>query len=527
MSRGLRLPVILFFAALLALGLAVHRDYGISWDEPHQRLTGAVTVKHLAELFAPSLVSGEASRLPPLKYYVDRDHGTAFEAPAVALEALLGFSDKRDIFMFRHLLTFLLCFVGAIAVYRLAERRFADWRWGLLGAAFLVLSPRLFAESFYNSKDAVFMAAFAIAMNTAVAFVLNPGVRIALLHALATAFAIDVRVMAVILPVASLAILIMRLMRRELPVRRTLVVCAVYLAATFAFAVAMWVWLWSDPVGNFLEAFASLARFRWQGDTLYMGTDVLGMELPWHYIPVWMSITTPLLYSALFVVGVVAIVRRMASRGLSLWSDDEELQDLLFLGLLAVPIAAVIALQSVLYGGWRHLYFVYPAFLLVAVRGGHFLWNSSTAWPLARAALVLVTVLSSLHIAFWMWRAHPLQNVYFNVLAGSNLKTRYDLDYWGLGNRMALEYILRHDPSPTIVVGADSETPLHSAIDMLTPAERRRVRLANDGEPARYVINNYHGFKEADNSRYARDYDLFYEIVVDGEVILSIFRRRA
>jgi len=112
--------------ATLALGLAVHRDYGISWDEPHQRLTGAVTVKHLAELFAPSLVSGEASRLPALKDYVDRDHGTAFEAPAVALEALLGFSDKRDIFMFRHLLTFLVCFVGAIAVYRLAERRFAD-----------------------------------------------------------------------------------------------------------------------------------------------------------------------------------------------------------------------------------------------------------------------------------------------------------------------------------------------------------------------------------------------------------------
>jgi hypothetical protein len=258
-----------------------------------------------------------------------------------------------------------------------------------------------------------------------------------------------------------------------------------------------------------------------------MGADVLGTELPWHYMPVWMSITTPLLYLGLFVVGTVSILHRMASRGRRLWNDDEELQDLLFLGLLVVPIAAIIALQSVLYGGWRHLYFVYPAFLLVAVRGGHWLWNGSTAWPLARAALVLVTVLSSLHIAFWMWQAHPLQNVYFNVLAGSNLKTRYDLDYWGLGNRMALEYILRHDPSPTIVVGADSETPLHSAIDMLTPAERRRVRLANDGEPARYVINNYHGFKEADNSRYARDYDLFHEITIDGEVILSIFRRRA
>ena len=99
MSGRLHLPVILFFAALLALGLAIHRDYGISWDEPFQRFTGAVTVKHLAEKFAPSLVSGEAGRLPALAGYIDRDHGTAFEAPAVALEALLGPFGWRAVFL--------------------------------------------------------------------------------------------------------------------------------------------------------------------------------------------------------------------------------------------------------------------------------------------------------------------------------------------------------------------------------------------------------------------------------------------
>lgn len=527
MSRYLHLPVILFFGVVLAVGVLVHRDYGISWDEPHQRFTGAVSVKYLAELFAPSLVSGEASRLPALKDYVDRDHGTAFETPAAALEALLGLGDKRDIFMFRHLLTFLVCFLGVIAIYRLAERRFADWRWGLFCASLLVLTPRLFAESFYNSKDAVFMAAFAIAMTTGVAFILGPGVRTALLHALATGFAVDIRVMAVILPVASVAILILRLIRRELPLGRTLVSCAVYLAAAFVFAVAMWVWLWSDPAGNFFHAFASMAKFRWEGDTLYMGTHILGTQLPWHYVPVWLSITTPPLYLGLFLVGAVAILYRLASRGLRLWNGEAELQDLFFLGLVVVPLVAIVVLQSVVYGGWRHLYFVYPAFLLIAVKGWHLLWNASPAWPIARAALVLATALSMLHVAAWMWRAHPLQNVYFNVLAGSNHKARYDLDYWGLANRMALEYILRHDPSPTITVGADSETPVHSAIDMIAPADRRRIREAGAGEVAGYVITNYHGDKESDESRRRRGYELFHEIVVDGEVVLSIFKRKS
>ena len=50
---------------------------------------------------------------------------------------------------------------------------FSDWRIGLLSALFLVLTPRFFAESFYNSKDIVFMAVFAVGMNTTISFVLH------------------------------------------------------------------------------------------------------------------------------------------------------------------------------------------------------------------------------------------------------------------------------------------------------------------------------------------------------------------
>ncbi|HYC65223.1 MAG TPA: hypothetical protein VEC14_10865, partial [Reyranellaceae bacterium] len=167
----------------MALGVAIHRDYGLAFDEVAQRTTGTVAVKYVIDLFAGR------QGLSAMNDYVDRDYGVAFEAPAVALEMLFGLSDSRDIFMFRHLLTFLVCLAGAWALYSLALRRFAD-RWlALLTVAFLMLTPRLFAESFYNSKDAVFMAAFAIALNTGVALILQPTARLALLHGLASAFA--------------------------------------------------------------------------------------------------------------------------------------------------------------------------------------------------------------------------------------------------------------------------------------------------------------------------------------------------
>jgi hypothetical protein len=515
----------LFFLTLLLVGLNSYRDYGISWDEPVSRMNGAVTVNYLAEKFhTPAFMASWKGSVPELDKYLDQDYGVAFEAPAVALEQLLRFKDSRDIYMFRHLLVFLVFFVGVGAVYRLAARRFLDWRIGLLSALFLVLTPRIFAESFYNSKDIVFMAVFAVATNTTISFVLQPRPKTALLHALATAIAIDVRIMALLLPVVSVNLLIARLIRRELPLRRTCVVLCVYLIATSALVVVMWPYLWSDPLGNFVKACKNMAKFRWNFEVRYLGAFIRSTTLPWHYTLTWISITTPLLYLALFLVGVFAIGRQIVARRCKFWRDDGELQDIIFLGLFAAPIATISIIHSVVYDGWRQMYFVYPAFLLVATKGWMDLWSILSTRNDYRTGLIALTTISMMRTALWMWNAHPLQNVYFNLFAGSNWKARYDLDYWGLGNRQALEYILAHDHSPFINVTADSWTLLETSFLMLKPEDRKRIRLADDKLVPSYLLTNYRSARKTDNSQYNRDYDLFYQIRVDEEVILSVFK---
>jgi len=205
---------IAFFLLLLAVGVGVYRDYGISWDEPDTRARGRVALKYVAERFAPSLLKERSS----VSLNEDFDHGVGFDAPAVALAVILGIGEIKDEFLFRHLLTFLIYVVGIYAVERMAYRRFSDWRLSLLAALFFVLTPRFFAESFYNNKDIVLMALFAIGMNTTISFVLKPGLKTAFLHACASAIAIDVRIVAIILPAATVAILIVRLLKKELPI---------------------------------------------------------------------------------------------------------------------------------------------------------------------------------------------------------------------------------------------------------------------------------------------------------------------
>jgi hypothetical protein len=525
-GNSVKYPQIVFFLVLVAVGLGVFRDYGISWDEPPQRLSGLVTFKYIAERFAPSLLPEAVSRVAPLDNYADRDHGVAFEAPAVALEIELGIGDEKNVFMFRHMLTFLVFLAGIYAFQRMADRRFSDWRIGLLAGLFMVLTPRFFAEAFYNSKDIVFMAVFAIAMNTMIAFVLKPSFKTAFLHALASAVAIDVRIMAVILPTATVAVIIGRLLKRELPIANTCQASAVYLASACILIIAMWPWLWSDPIGHFVEAFRRMSKYPWDSDVLYMGRLVPSTDLPWHYVPVWISITTPVLYLALFVVGAFNTIRHIVSRRISLWNGDKELQDVIFLVLFAAPIAAVILMHSVLYDGWRHLYFIYPAFLLVAMEGWVSLWGKSLVWTIRKSVLAATTAISLAYTGVWMWKAHPFQNVYFNTFAGTDLRTRYELDYWGLANRKALEYILRNDDSEVITVRADSFTPLSTSFKMIDTQEKRRLRYSKYLNLSQYVLTNYRLVTDPDDAKYATNYDLFYQIRVDDEVILSVFRRK-
>ncbi|HEX7194796.1 MAG TPA: hypothetical protein VF207_07485 [Chthoniobacterales bacterium] len=427
--------------------------------------------------------------------------------------------------MFRHLLTFLVYFGGVCAVYRLAHRRFLDWRTGLLSALFLIVTPRFFAESFYNSKDIVFMAVFAAAMNTTVSFVLQPRGKTALIHALATAVAIDVRIMALLLVAVSVMLLIIRLIRRELQLGRTCLVLAVYMIVASALVILMWPYLWSSPLLHFWEAFRHMRHFRWGGEVRYMGAFIRARALPWHYSFTWISITTPVLYLALFVIGTYATCRQIVARGMKLWQDDGELQDIVFLGLFFGPMLAVIYFHSVLYDGWRQLYFVYPAFLLLATKGWVVLWSIKSTRNVYKTSLLTVTTILVFLTAVWMWRAHPLENVYFNILAGKNVIARYDVDYWGLANRRALEYILEKDHSPVVNVWADNRSnPLGYSVLMLMREDRGRVRVGDEKRMPYYVVTNHRFDTDVDNAKYGREYELFYEMKVDSEVVLSVLK---
>ena len=207
--------------------------------------------------------------------------------------------------------------------------------------------------------------------------------------------------------------------------RQILVTLCLYLAITVSFVVLFWPWLWPDPAGNFVSAFQAMSQYTtWRGQVLYLGSLFEPTQLPWHYTLVWIAVTTPLVYSFLFLAGVFMLVRDIVNRKFRLTERNDGI-DLVMLAWFTIPLITVGVLHSVLYSGWRHLFFIYPAMLALALRGTLALHQSlrtgfSSRFP--QMLLRMIVILSLLGTTLSMIADHPYEDLYFTILAGKNFK---------------------------------------------------------------------------------------------------------
>jgi hypothetical protein len=96
-------------------------------------------------------------------------------------------------------------------------------------------------------------------------------------------------------------------------------------------------------------------------------------------------------------------------------------------------------------------------------------------------------------IMFFMVKAHPFQQVYFNELVSHEeeyLRKNYEMDYWGVSNLQALKYILDADQRREIMVTSIYPEILQNNIDYMEEEDRARLKLVHP-DSADYLITNF------------------------------------
>ncbi len=513
---------ILFISLLLVvfcIGIFIFDDYGVGVDELFERNSGLITLKYvLVEKLGLSDLPDEIHFAGDLLTYEDRHYGVILQIPVLLAEMISGFSlDLWTVSKIRHLWVFFNFILACAAFGLLIRERFGKWFYAILSTLFLVLSPRIFADAFYNMKDLLFLSWFVISLFFLMRFLKRLTFGSAFLVCLSVALSANTRLIGGLVLFFACLFLLIQVIRKELTLRRFLLL-EFFLIGVIIFLLILFLpALWEHPVRQILDAVRLFSNYDRIVPILYSGKMVSSGALPWHYLPVWIAITTPILYLLLFLCGVFFVASDQQP-----FSENRYL-DSCMIFLFFIPIVAAILLQSTLYNGWRHFYFIFIPFLYLAVYGFQRIFRSRAV--LIRILIVLAVAFSLADTGWWMIRNHPWQMVYFNTIARKFAAGNFELDYWRFSSRECLEFVTAADSDYRIDIG-DYASVLTVTKYALPLRDRERLSTTSygfGGKPAKYVIANY--TDTPGNELNLPFYRPVHHVTVDGMKIASVFQR--
>ena len=480
MQRAIRLlaphgAALVALALFLLAGLAVLDDYGVSTDEGIQRIIAEYNLDYVLRADAGALESGRLLRS-------DVFYGVAFEAPLMLAERALGLQDTRDIYLLRRLLIHLFFLIGGLFAYLLARRLFGSPAIAVAAMLLFLLSPRLYAHSFFNSKDMPFFVTFMITLFAAHrAFRRNTIWSFALLG-LSVGVLANLRIMGIVLFAAVPALRALDLLsasgwREE---RRTLLTTSVFALAGALAVYATMPYLWADPVARSVAWWMTNSNHPTVLTELFGGDLIITSEAPVSYLPVWFSITNSPAVLLLGVAGALTVCAWGAARPLRLVRNTR----LRFLGLIAAcfiaSVLAVVLLKPNIYNGWRQMYFLHAPFSLLAAFGLQWLASALRRKRL-RAAIYGAAAIGAAGTLASMILTHPHQQVYFNVFVDrttpERLRTQYEMDHWSAAGLDGLRLLLRDRPTGTISI---SDGAIRKNTWLLPDSDARRVIKSDD-----------------------------------------------
>ena len=439
---------LLIGALFLLIGLAAAGDYGIEPDAATQRRTATANLEYIL---------GQAASIDTFFYY-DPVYGIAFELPLLLAERALGLADPYPIHRLRLTLTHLFFILGGYFCYRLAWRLFDNRLLALFALLLFLLHPRIYAHSFFNSKDLPFLSMFIVALYLLERAFRRDTMGAFLLLGLAVGLLTNLRIMGAMLFPAVIA---MRgldgIFAKTGPERKHILLTGGLFALAAGLTVyALSPYAWTNPVGYLAGALALTTNHPNVELELFQGRLLASTAVPPHYGLTWFGITTPPPALLLGFVGMAAVIGQGMARPGAVFRNTRRRFWWLLLACFALPLLAAILLNANQYNGWRQSYFLYAPFVLLAAGGLHWIIAAAFRSGGQRRAAYGLAGLGLGFALLQMIQLHPMQYIYFNFLvnrtAPEQLRTQYHLNYRGLSYREGLEYLLARHPGETLVV---------------------------------------------------------------------------
>ena len=456
-----------------------------------------------------------------------------FGIPSIVIEEALALDDLKEVFLFRHKLNFTFHFIGIIFFFFFSRELFGSNNRAILATLIYILHPRIFAHSFFNPKDIIFMASMSIALYPIVKYIKSLEYKWLTIASIAMGISMSCRVVGVYIPVLVVLFSIINhiILKnnfsyyniRSLFIRSIMVF--IFCSTIFYILTP---YFWVDPISGFLETFNIAKQFDFSGNVFFFGKLIPAKDIPWYYVPVWIFITTPIIFILFFIIGVLLLIIRMHI------VTENNLMLLFCIISILTPYICSILFNSTLYDGWRHFYFIYPfittiiCFSITSVYDYLSKYFKKINLIYLKFGLLIGVIINPLYSIIFM---HPFQQVYFNSLSGTDPMSNFDGDYWGTSYRQGLEYLIKINTNDSIYVKTANH-PGSLNRHIINKKDRKRliyeymIKNKDDFKPDYYITNYRENIKEYELAK--KNIPPFdneiYSIDINGMKILGVYK---
>jgi len=335
-----------------------------------------------------------------------------------------------NVFRFRHLLNSFLAWMLLLFAFKVG-RQLKDDLTGVLAVLFLLLSPRFLGHSFNNLKDIPFALGYLASLYYSVRWLSelpSPKNATILKLILVISFTISVRIGGVVL-LCYLGLFALIWILKNKVERKTLgaVVKQVVIVSIGSYFLGLLFWPYGleNPLWHPVESLIKMSNYPVVMRQLFEGKVYWSDQLPNYYILKMLVITMPIAIVFLFVMGIFfqGFHRLMTDR----WKSGVIYFAIVF------PLVFVIIKNSNLYGGARHLLFIYPLVAILSALAFSILIRLKVQ-QFVKAFMIVALVGMFYHPVKFSINNYPYYAVYFNSFVNGigGAEGNYELDYYYL-----------------------------------------------------------------------------------------------
>lgn len=373
-------------------------------------------------------------------------YGPFFDLVTVAVIKTFHAEDEYKV---RHVLNSLtgwaaILFAGLIAVM------LAGWRAGIITMLFMFLSPRFLGHSFNNPKDIPFAAAYIYTIYAIIRFLkYYPAhkIKYAWPIALGIGLTIGVRVGGILLAFYFMFFVGMQyLLTHQIKTwlkdenLKKLGIKLLYATgisiAGYIIGVILWPYAHEAPIQKTIEAMKFMESYATSLRQIFEGKTIWSDKVPPYYLPKYIFMTIPE-FIMLGLICFFALYKKLKKEN-NTWYFT-----LLFVSIF--PVLYIILKGSNVYGGWRHVSFIYPGLVILAAIGINSLIDTFRNKYLQWGVLAIVAVLAFLPLRHIIAN-HPLEYIYYNTVSGGVNKAygKYEMDYYYHSLKPGSEWLIEN-----------------------------------------------------------------------------------